>query len=111
MAEFKLPYYKGHINCTIPNELVAGGLVSKTEEYKPTMSEVELVKDALLHPIGSLPLAELAKEKKHIVIISSDHTRPVPSHITMPLLLEEIRKYKCKNLHSYRNRNAPSNYS
>ncbi len=93
MAEFKLPYYKGHINCTIPNELVAGVLVSKTEEYKPTMSEVELVKDALLHPIGSLPLAELAKEKKHIVIISSDHTRPVPSHITMPLLLEEIRKY------------------
>lgn len=93
MAEFKLPYYKGHINCTIPNELVAGVLVSKTEEYKPTMSEVELVKDALLNPIGSLPLALLAKEKKHIVIISSDHTRPVPSHITMPLLLEEIRKY------------------
>lgn len=93
MAEFKLPYYKGHINCTIPDELVAGVLVSKTEDYKPAMSEVELVKDALLHPIGSLPLAELAKGKKHIVIISSDHTRPVPSHITMPLLLEEIRKY------------------
>lgn len=93
MAEFKLPYYKGHINCTIPDELVAGVLVSKTEEYKPTMSEVDLVKDALQHPISSLPLCELAKDKKHIVIISSDHTRPVPSHITMPLLLEEIRKY------------------
>lgn len=29
MAEFKLPYYKGHIDCTIPDELVAGVLVSK----------------------------------------------------------------------------------
>ena len=93
MAEFKLPYYKGHIDCTIPDELVAGVLVSKTESYVPTMSEQELVRYALNNPINSLPLCELAKSKKHIVIISSDHTRPVPSHITMPILLEEIRKY------------------
>lgn len=93
MAEFKLPYYKGHIDCTISDELVAGVLVSKTESYVPTMSEQELVRDALNNPINSLPLCELAKSKKHIVIISSDHTRPVPSHITMPILLEEIRKY------------------
>lgn len=93
MAEFKLPYYKGHIDCTIHDELVAGVLVSKTESYVPTMSEQELVRDALNNPINSLPLCELAKSKKHIVIISSDHTRPVPSHITMPILLEEIRKY------------------
>jgi len=93
MAEFKLPYYKGHIVCTIPDELVAGVLVSKTESYVPTMSEQELVRDALNNPINSLPLCELTKSKKHIVIISSDHTRPVPSHITMPILLEEIRKY------------------
>lgn len=93
MAEFKLPYYKGHIDCTILDELVAGVLVSKTESYVPTMSEQELVRDALNNPINSLPLCELAKSKKHIVIISSDHTRPVPSHITMPILLEEIRKY------------------
>lgn len=93
MAEFKLRYYKGHIDCTIPDELVAGVLVSKTESYVPTMSEQELVRDALNNPINSLPLCELAKSKKHIVIISSDHTRPVPSHITMPILLEEIRKY------------------
>lgn len=93
MAEFKLPYCKGHIDCTIPDELVVGVLVSKTESYVPTMSEQELVRDALNNPINSLPLCELAKSKKHIVIISSDHTRPVPSHITMPILLEEIRKY------------------
>lgn len=93
MAEFKLPYYKGHINYQIPDELINAVLVSKTENYVVTKSESEIVKDALQNPISSSPLCELAKEKKHIVIISSDHTRPVPSHITMPLLLEEIRKF------------------
>ena len=33
----------------------------------------------------------LAQGKKRIVIISSDHTRPVPSHVIMPILLREIR--------------------
>lgn len=93
MAEFKLPYYKGHINLNLPDELVAGVLVSKTESYIPNLSETDLVKEALENPIGSLPLSTLAKGKKHVVVISSDHTRPVPSHITMPLILEEIRKY------------------
>ncbi len=92
MAKFKLPYYKEHIEYEIPDELVAGVLVSKTESYVPTSSETDLVKEALRNPIDSLPLCDLAKGKKHIVIISSDHTRPVPSHITMPVLLEEIRK-------------------
>ena len=92
MANFKLPYYKGHINLQLEDDLVNGVLVSKVEEYKPLKSESDLVRDALNNPIGSLPLCELAKGKKHVVIISSDHTRPVPSHVTMPILLEEIRK-------------------
>lgn len=93
MANIKLPYYKGHIDCNIPNELIGAVLTSQTEHYVPEKSETELVRDALNNPIGSIPLCELAKDKKHIVIISSDHTRPVPSHITMPIILEEIRKY------------------
>mgnify|MGYP003292206490 CR=1 FL=1 len=91
MANFKLPYYKDHIDFNIADELVAGVLVSKVEEFVPTKSETLLVEDALSNPIGSIPLSELAIGKKHIVIISSDHTRPVPSHITMPVLLKHIR--------------------
>lgn len=93
MANFKLPFYKGHIECNIPDEKINAVLVSKAEHYKVIKGESEIVRDALNNPIASAPLCELAKEKKHIVIISSDHTRPVPSHITMPLLLEEIRRF------------------
>lgn len=92
MADFKLPYYKGHIDLSIPDELINGVLVSKAEEYKATDSEENLVLDALNNPIDSLPLNVLSMNAKKVVIISSDHTRPVPSHITMPILLKEIRK-------------------
>ena len=92
MKEFKLPYHKTHINFSIEEERVNGVLVSHSEDYKPTMSECDLVQYALDNPIDSPKLSELVIDKKHIVIISSDHTRPVPSHITMPLILKEIRK-------------------
>ena len=93
MKTIKLPYYKGHIDLNIEEEKIAGILVSKTEDYKVTKTEQELVKNALENPINSLPLSNLCKDKRHVVIISSDHTRPVPSHITMPIILEEVRKY------------------
>lgn len=93
MKTIKLPFYKGHIDLNIEEEKIAGVLVSKTESYKVDKTEQELVRDALENPINSLSLSVLCKEKKHVVVISSDHTRPVPSHITMPIILEEIRKY------------------
>lgn len=91
MASFSLPYFKERLTLQIPDERLAGVLVSRSEEYVPDAGETELVERALAEPIGSPRLSELAKGKKHIVIISSDHTRPVPSAVTMPVLLREIR--------------------
>ena len=51
MANFKLPYYKGHIDFELPDELVAGVLVSQTEHYVPTNTEQGLVREALDNPI------------------------------------------------------------
>ena len=90
--KFKLPYYKTHVELELDEAKVNGVLVSKTEDYVPTLSESELVERALQNPINSLPLEKLVEGKENIVIISSDHTRPVPSHITMPILLRTIRK-------------------
>lgn len=92
MHTFSLPFGKEKIKFELPKEQVAGVLVSHAHEYKAPKSEAELVADALANPIGSPKLSELAKGKKNCVIISSDHTRPVPSHIIMPQLLAELRK-------------------
>lgn len=92
MHTFNLPFGKEKIKLELPEEQVAGVLVSNAHEYKAPKSEAELVADALANPIGSPKLSDLAKGKKNCVIISSDHTRPVPSHVIMPQLLAELRK-------------------
>ena len=91
MANFSLPYYKERLRLTVEDSRLAGVLTSRSEDYVAGKSQTELVRDALANPISATPLKELAKDKKHVVIISSDHTRPVPSRVTMPVLLEEIR--------------------
>lgn len=92
MKSIQLPYGKGTLTANIPEERYNGSLISKMTEYVPTKGEVELVKEALENPIGTPKLSEMAIGKKNVVIIASDHTRPVPSKIIMPLMLEEIRK-------------------
>ena len=92
MKSFSVPFGKEKVTFSLPEEDVAGVLVSHAHEYTAKASEEDLVAEALAHPIGSLRLSELAKGKKTCTIISSDHTRPVPSHVIMPQLLAELRK-------------------
>ena len=87
MKEFLLPYGKEKLTAKIEDEHLAGVLLSELHSYK-----AQLVQDALEHPIGTPRLCDMAVGKKKVVVISSDHTRPVPSHIMMPLILAEIRK-------------------
>jgi len=91
VAIVKIPYAKRTMDFELPDERLLGILTSKANDYTPEASETDLVQRALNHPIASPKLKDLAKGKKNIVIISSDHTRPVPSKIVMPLILEEIR--------------------
>lgn len=92
MKEFMLPYGKETLKAEIEESHLAGVLLSELHSYKAPKSGSELVQEALEHPIGTPRLCDMAVGKKKIVVISSDHTRPVPSHIIMPLLLAEIRK-------------------
>lgn len=59
---------------------------------RPDKSEDELVLEAMAHPVGSPRLSELSKGKNKVVIICSDHTRPVPSKHIIPFMLREIRE-------------------
>ncbi len=92
MKKISFPYGRKHLEYTFDDAELKGVLTSSIEEYKPTATGAELVQSALENPIGSLPLSELAKDKNNIVIIASDHTRPVPSKVIMPAMLSEIRK-------------------
>jgi len=91
MTQIQFPYGKTKISYSFEEARLAGVLTSALEEYVPGCAPEYLVKEALANPIGSLPLREIARDKKNIVIIASDHTRPVPSKIIIPAMLEEIR--------------------
>lgn len=59
----------------------------------PVSSEgADAVVEALACPIASKPLSDLVKGKQNIVIITSDITRPMPSHIVLPVLIEELER-------------------
>ena len=92
MVSVKIPYAKTYLEAEIPDTRLQGILLSKAHSYQATGREAEIVCHALDNPIGSPRLSQLAKDKKNIVIITSDHTRPVPSSIISPLIVEEIRK-------------------
>ncbi len=87
-----LPYDKGDIEVEIDSEILRGVLAPGESGMEVEPDQKKIILDALEHPVGSLRLSELAEGKDKIVLITSDHTRAVPSALTLPLLLEEIRK-------------------
>ena len=92
MKTISFPYGRDFLTYDIPDSRFKGELVSRMHHYRAVKSQEELVRDALEHPIGTPSLRALAGGKKNIVVIASDHTRPVPSKIIIPQMLAEIRK-------------------
>ncbi len=92
MKKVLFPYGKEKMEYDFENENLLGILESSIEDYIPCAEQEELVKRAVKNPIGSPKLSQMAKGKQKVVIIASDHTRPVPSKVIIPTMLGEIRK-------------------
>jgi nickel-dependent lactate racemase len=92
MAVIKLPFGRGNISATIPDHRLNGILMSGAHSYKADGEEEAIVRRAMEQPIHSPRLKELVKGKKNIVLIASDHTRPVPSKVIAPAMIEEIKE-------------------
>lgn len=90
-VSFMLPYGHGQLPAEIDSGRLKALLRSSLPETPPDSAE-NLVKAALSAPIGSPALTELAKGKRNVVIIISDHTRPVPSRVILPPMLSMIRE-------------------
>ena len=91
MKEIQMPYYTGTLPLHVEEKNLTAVLTAKIHQFVPEQGETELVRAALQAPIGTPPLRELAQGKRKVVVVTSDHTRAVPSRLTLPLLLEEIR--------------------
>ncbi|MBQ3527937.1 MAG: nickel-dependent lactate racemase [Clostridia bacterium] len=92
MVNVKFPYGKEYKEHSFKDNELLGVLESRINEYDPELCESELIEKALAFPVGSDTLCEMSRGKKNIVIIASDHTRPVPSKLIIPPMLREIRR-------------------
>ncbi len=88
--QIKLPYGTSFLEAEIPAERLEGILTPESFQTDKTGSA--LLEDALVNPIGSQRLRDLAAKANKVVVVTSDHTRPVPSKQTMPHVLREIRE-------------------
>jgi nickel-dependent lactate racemase len=92
MKTLSFPYGKELLTIDIAEDRYKGEMVSSLHSYRAEKSQGALVDEALANPTGTPPLSVLAQGKKNVVLIASDHTRPVPSKIIVPRMLGEIRK-------------------
>jgi nickel-dependent lactate racemase len=107
------PYGKEFLEYDFSGEQFLGVLESGLHNFVPLYSQEELIRRAIFEPFGSGLLSELvrvARQRKRrsdsqtdscsdsrtdstrVVLIASDHTRPVPSRLIVPQLLAEIRR-------------------
>ena len=85
-----IPYGHGSLELALrEGDRVIEGEISAVA---PSAPAEELVRRALESPLGTPRLSELARDAHSVVIVTSDHTRAMPSAITLPLLLEEVRR-------------------
>ncbi len=92
MEIIKIPYYTSTLDLHIEEKNLKAVLYPGIHEAKTEATEEEIVRKALANPIGTKRLSEIAKGKKKVTLVTSDHTRAMPSKITLPILLEEIRQ-------------------
>ena len=85
---FKYGYDKGYKEFNIED----GNVIAELGQNKveTAMTGEDEVRRALQNPIGSGKLSSLVKPGEKVVIITSDVTRPMPSRIVLPPLIEEL---------------------
>jgi nickel-dependent lactate racemase len=84
-----LDYGRTGLDVTLPaDRLIAPPLAIRPVE--PLANPEEAIVHAIANPIGTRPLAELARGKKSACVVVCDITRPVPNKLILPPVLRTI---------------------
>jgi nickel-dependent lactate racemase len=85
-----LDYGRTGLDVTLPDGRTVGPLAIK--DAPPLPDPEGALRAALTAPIGSKPLAELARGRKSACILICDVTRPVPNKLILPPLLRTLEE-------------------
>jgi nickel-dependent lactate racemase len=95
MVDVWLPYGKTEICVRVPARNLLGSIDPKEIASVPD-GKAEVAR-ALKEPIGSKSLGEIVKPESRVAIVVDDATRPSPSHLIIPPLLDELTTAGAKN--------------
>lgn len=83
-----LKYGKGEIEFEIPADMILCELMANKVETSTT-GDREIIR-SLENPIGSLVLEKILSPKDSVCIVTSDITRPCPSNVILPHIIERV---------------------
>lgn len=84
----KLLYGRDDLAVSVPQRTT----VLEGQHIKPLADPKAVMSEALLHPIGTLPLVQLVRKRRpdQVAITISDITRPVPNELIVTSLLADL---------------------
>jgi nickel-dependent lactate racemase len=85
-----LDYGRTGLDVTLPDERLVGPLAIKPTQ--PLADPAAAIAAALARPIGTPPLAEIARGRKNACILVCDITRPVPNKLILPPLVRTLEE-------------------
>src|SRR5215813_6688381 len=86
----RLDYGKTGLDVELPEDRLVGPLAIRPAA--PLTDPETAIARALASPIGSRPLAEIARGRKNACILICDITRPVPNRLILPPLLRILEQ-------------------
>ena len=90
MVRIKLDYGRTGLEVNLPGDRMVGPLAIK--DVEPVANPEAELAQALANPIGTPPLAELARGRRDACILICDITRPVPNKIILPPILRTLEE-------------------
>jgi lactate racemase len=86
----KLDYGRTGLDVDLPEDRMVGPLA--IQNAVPISDPEKAIRKAIDHPIGTPPLAQLARGRKSACILICDVTRPVPNQLILPPLLRTLEE-------------------
>jgi len=90
-----LPYGEGAKTIKVPDDNLLD--VLRPKEFTVDKTPEQMIKNALDNPQGTKRIRDIAKKGDTVAIAVDDHTRPCPTHLMLPPLLEELSSCGIKN--------------
>src|SRR5438552_1790838 len=85
-----LDYGKAGLDVELPDDRLIGPLAIRPAA--PLADAERAIAEALQMPIGSPPLADLARGRRNACILVCDITRPVPNRLLLPPILRTLEE-------------------